>query len=119
MSRYAENVVKPLVKQELDASARVIRKARHILTREDSLVDDAGQTRIDELVNQSPNLKTIYEFRQRLQTVWAKRGGNAEDMLAALKQWCLDAEATGIQALRDFVAELRTYAMPKKAAATA
>ncbi|MGE0624717.1 MAG: fatty acid desaturase [Pseudomonadales bacterium] len=119
MARYAENVVKPLVKQELDASARVIRKARRVLTREDSLVDDAGQTRIDELTRQSPNLKTIYEYRQRLQAVWAKRGGNAEDMLAALKQWCLDAEATGIQALKDFVAELRTYAIPNKAAAMA
>ncbi len=113
MAHYAENVVKPLVKQELDASARVIRKARRVLTREDSLLDDAGQNRIDELVNQSPNLKIIYEFRQRLQKVWAKRGGNAEDMLAALKQWCLDAEATGIQALKDFVSELRTYAMPQ------
>jgi hypothetical protein len=38
-------------------------------------------------------------------------------MLAALKQWCLDAEATGIQALNEFVADLRTYAMPSKATA--
>jgi fatty-acid desaturase len=113
MARYAENVVKPLVKQELDASARVVRRARQALTRDASLVDDASRSRIDELVNASPNLKTIYEFRQRLQSVWAKRGGNAEEMLAALKQWCLDAEATGIQALNDFVADLRTYAMPR------
>ena len=48
---------------------------------------------------------------------WAKRGGNAEELLAALKQWCLDAEETGIQALKDFVAELRTYTMPKAATA--
>ena len=117
MARYAENVVKPLVEQELDAPKKAARRAKKALVREDSLVDDAGRNRIDELVSSNPNIRTIYEFRQRLQSVWAKRGGSAEEMLAALKQWCLDAEATGIQALNEFVADLRTYAMPSKATA--
>jgi fatty-acid desaturase len=112
MARYAEQVVRPLVQQELDSGRGAARKARKALTREESQVDAAGQDRIDELVNSNPTIRTIYEFRVRLQSVWAKRGGNAEEMLAALKQWCLDAEATGIQALKDFVADLRTYAMP-------
>jgi hypothetical protein len=110
--------VKPLVKEELVAtSARAARKAKMALTRDESLVDESGQHRIEELTSASPNLATIYEFRQRLQNVWTKRGGNAEELLAALKQWCVDAEETGIQALKDFVAELRTYAMPKSATA--
>ena len=113
MSRYAENVVKPLVKQELDSSGRVVRNAKKALTRDESLVDAADRNQIDELVSSNATIKTIYEFRQRLQSVWAKRGGNAEEMLAALKQWCMDAEATGIQVLKDFVADLRTYAMPE------
>jgi fatty-acid desaturase len=118
MARYAESVVKPLVKQELDSSSsRAARKASTALTRDECLVDEQSQTRIDELTSASPNLATIYEFRQRLQGIWAKRGGNAEELLAALKQWCLDAEETGIQALKDFVAELRTYTMPKTATA--
>lgn len=112
MARYAENVVKPAVKQELHTSGRDVREARKALTRDESLVDDAGQNRIEELVGASPTLKTIYEFRQRLQGIWAKRGGNADELLAALKQWCVDAEASGIQALKDFVADLRTYTMP-------
>lgn len=118
MARYAESVVKPLVKQELvSSSSRAARKASTALTRDDCLVDEQGQHRIDELTSSSPNLATIYEFRKRLQGIWAKRGGNAEELLAALKQWCLDAEATGIQALKDFVAELRTYTVAKAATA--
>jgi stearoyl-CoA desaturase (delta-9 desaturase) len=117
MARYAEKVVKPLIDQEMDATRGVVRRAKRALCREDSLVDDAGRNRIDELLDTSPQIKTIYEFRQRLQGVWAKRGGNAEEMLQALKQWCLDAEATGIQSLKDFVADLHTYAMPQKATA--
>jgi fatty-acid desaturase len=119
MARYAEDVVKPLVEQELDATRRVVNRAKRTLTREESLVDEAGRHRIDELVNASPTIGTIYEFRQRLQAIWAKRGGNAEEMLAALKQWCVDAEETGIQALKDFVADLRTYAMPNSTPRTA
>jgi hypothetical protein len=76
-------------------------------------VDQAGRERIAELVDDNATIKTIYEFRLRLQGVWAKRGGNADEMLAALKQWCLDAEATGIHALKEFVEYLRSYAMPK------
>lgn len=118
MARYAESVVKPLVREELDSSSsRAARKASTALTRDECLVDEKSQHRIDELTSASPNLATIYEFRQRLQAIWAKRGGNADELLAALKQWCLDAEATGIQALKDFVAELRTYTMPKAATA--
>jgi fatty-acid desaturase len=119
MARYAEDVVKPLVAQELHATRRVVNRAKRTLTREESLVDEAGRNRINELVNASPTIETIYEFRQRLLAIWAKRGGNAEEMLAALKQWCADAEETGIQALKDFVADLRTYAMPNSAARAA
>ena len=117
MSRYAEDVVKPLVEQELSATKRVVRNAKKALTLESSLVDAAARIRIDELIDSSATIKTIYEFRLRLQEVWAKRGGNAEEMLQLLKQWCIDAEATGIQALRDFVAELQTYTLQKTATA--
>ena len=117
MARYAERVVKPLVKQELHTSGWAARRAGKALTRNDSLVDDAGRSRIDELLKTSPKLKTVYEFRQELQRIWAKRGGNADEMLTALKQWCVDAESTGIQSLREFVAELRTYTIPRTATA--
>lgn len=117
MARYAEDVVKPLVKQELASSSSDARRAKRALTRDECLVDDARRSHINELTSASPKLATIYEFRQRLQEIWAQRGGNAEELLASLKQWCLDAEATGIQALKDFVAELRTYSVPKAATA--
>jgi hypothetical protein len=118
IDKHYYSVPYQLVKEELDSgSARDARKASTALTRDECLVDEQGQSRIDELTSSSQNLATIYEFRQRLQGIWAKRGGNAEELLAALKQWCLDAEATGIQVLKEFVAELRTYAMPKAATA--
>jgi len=117
MAKYAEVVVAPLVEQELaragNARRSVLRSAKRVLCRDESLVDAAGQNRISEILDTSPKLQTIYEFKQRLQAVWTKRGGNAEELLRELKQWCSDAEATGIQALKDFVIDIRSYSMPQ------
>ena len=116
MANYAESVVKPLIAQEIDTSRAGVREAKSTLCREPSLIDPVDKNRIEELVASSPKIKQIYELRLRLQDVWSKRGGNADEMLQALKQWCLDAEATGIQALREFVEELRSYTTAKAVA---
>ena len=111
MANYAESVVKPLVAQEIKTGS--VRQAKATLCREPSLIAPLDKNRIDELVSSSPKIKQAYELRLRLQDVWSKRGGSADEMLQALKQWCVDAEATGIQALRDFVEELRSYTTSK------
>ena len=117
MANYAERVVAPAVEHEVqraDAATRaVLMRAKTLLTREETLVDEAGRNDITRAVDGSPALKTIYEMKQRLQSVWARRGGDAEVLLGDFKQWCIDAEATGIQALREFVADLKSYTVPK------
>jgi len=119
MANYAERVVAPLVEQEVqraDAATRgLLKRAKRLVTREETLVDAAGRHELDQAVDANAVLKTVYELRQQLQAVWAKRGGDAEELLRAFKQWCLDAEATGIQALHDFVADLKSYTVPARA----
>ena len=125
MARYAESVVKPLAKQEVRRAAgagrgarRLFRRARSVLCRDDGIVCERDRRDINDIVASSPILKTIYEKRLELNAVWAKRGGNGDDLLTAFHDWCVSAEETGIQALRDFVHELKSYSMPLKAAAT-
>ena len=121
MSSYAENIVAPMVEQEYKkadaATRRLIKRSKAVLCREGSLVDDAGQTRIAEVTAASPVLKQIYEMRLGLQDIWAKRGGNAEELLNSLKQWCAEAEESGINGLREFVEELKSYSIPNLARA--
>jgi hypothetical protein len=116
MANYAERVVEPLVEQEVqraDATRRtLLKRAKALLTREETLVDDVGRETITRVVDGSPILKTIYDLKLQLQNVWTKRGGDAEVLLHDFKQWCVDAEATGIQALRDFVTDLKSYTVP-------
>ena len=120
MARYAERVVAPLVKQELgraDASARqLLRRARHVLCREEVMVGDRDRRDIKAIVESSPLLKTIYEKRLELNAVWAKRGTGGEDMLKAFRDWCAAAESSGIGALAEFVHELKSYTVPLRTA---
>ena len=117
MARYAEEVVSPVFEQELQkadqASRKLLKRARRVLTREDSLLDGRGRERIDQVVAASPNVALIYELHQSLQAIWAKRGGNMEVVIADLAEWCRQAEASGMQALGEFAETLKSYATPQ------
>lgn len=47
----------------------------------------------------------------RCSRIWARTSANGHDMLAAMKDWVHEAEASGIQSLRDFAAQLKTYSL--------
>ena len=95
MSRYAEEVVAPLVKQERKAAdavtRRLLRRAKSILCRHDMLVNERQRRQLTEVVGASPLLKTIYEKRLELAQLWSEKGRGAE-LLEALRTWCTEAE---------------------------
>ncbi|WP_063914437.1 delta-9 fatty acid desaturase DesA [Pseudomonas sp. p21] len=115
MAQYRKLVIGPLVKQELarvDASLRHhFRRAKRLLSRETSLLEDRHHVRIESILAHSQALKTIYEKRLALQQIWARTSANGHDMLAAMKDWVHEAETSGIHALRDFAAQLKTYSL--------
>jgi stearoyl-CoA desaturase (Delta-9 desaturase) len=121
MANYAERVMAPMVEKEYERADAVTRhlykRAKALLCREASLIDDRQMAHLTALIDTSPLLHTVYQMRQRLQQICASRSGDREEWLRAFKQWCLDAEATGIQVLGDFVADLRSYTMPAPARA--
>ncbi len=115
MAQYRKLVIAPLVKQEVakaDESVRhLFRRAKRLLSRETSLLQDRHHVRIDSMLAHSQALKVIYEKRLALQQIWAKTSANGHDMLAAIKDWVHEAEASGIQSLKEFAAQLKTYSL--------
>jgi transposase len=115
MAQYRKLVIGPRVSQELakaDASVRhQFRRAKRLLSRETSLLDDKHQLRIQSMLEHSQALKVIYEKRLALQLIWAKTSSNGHDMLAAIKDWIHEAEASGIQSLHEFANQLKTYSL--------
>ncbi len=119
MANYAEHVVAPLAAQERQradlATRRLLKRAKSLICREETLVDERDRVQLSKLVRVSPPMKTVYEMRQQLQEVCARRGSDTEELLYAFKQWCIEAEAAGIQRLTDFVHDLKSYTMPSMA----
>ncbi len=121
MARFSKEVVKPVFAQELhkadQASKKLIKRARRVLVREQTLVDARGRERISAAVEESANIRLIYELQQGLHDIWAKRGGNMEEVVNALSEWCKRAEESGMQTLHDFAETLKSYATPQPATA--
>ncbi len=115
MAQYRRAVIAPLVKLELakaDASVRAkFHRAKRLLSRETSLLEERHHQRIQAMLEQSQALKVIYEKRLALQHIWVKTSSNGHDMLEAMKLWVSEAEASGIQSLRDFAEHLKTYSL--------
>ncbi len=78
---------------------------------EESRLDDKARQSLQRVLEHSQNLRTVYQFRQRLQQVWERTACNQEQLLSALQDWCRQAEATGIKSLEEFAQSLRGYVL--------
>jgi stearoyl-CoA desaturase (delta-9 desaturase) len=52
----------------------------------------------------------MHDMRVELGLIWERSTVSREQLVHQLQDWCLRAEASGIQALHDFSRRLRTYA---------
>ncbi len=120
MARYSREVVAPVMEQEYrkadQATRKMIRRAKKVLCRDTVVVDERDLQRISAAVESSENIAVIHQLHEDLRAIWAKRGGNMEEVINALSQWCKAAEASGMQALHEFAETLKSYTMPTKPA---
>jgi stearoyl-CoA desaturase (delta-9 desaturase) len=73
------------------------------------LLDDAAKRKLAALLADNSALRTVHEYRQQLLDLWAQANVSNERLVKQLKEWCNQAEASGIDALHDFSANLRGY----------
>jgi len=115
IEQYKKKVVMPLVEKERASAAKqyndLFKRAKHLIVREKTLVNDRDQIDLHQIWKLSPSLKTAYEFKERLQQIWEKTATNKNEMVNALKQWCQEAERSGIEALEEFAVILRGYTL--------
>ena len=121
MADYAHKVTLPTFHAELPSFDGAYKKAgkykklvnqmRTALVREDSRMKPKHREHLQELLQNSEPLETVYEFRRKLQDLWKQTHASHEKMIQAIMQWCKEAEATGIKVLQDFAQSLRGYAL--------
>jgi stearoyl-CoA desaturase (Delta-9 desaturase) len=114
-ARYARDVIRPVSYKELcgkDAACRrVYRQARRLLVRDESHLDETSRERLARLLENSPTLATVVEYRKKLQDVWERTTASQEALLQSLQDWCRQAEASGIRSLVEFAHRLRSYTL--------
>ena len=108
---YTKQVTVPVFKKEkaLAAGDRAFRRARKLLVRRPVLLDESAKLRLSELLEDNAALQTVHEFRERLSELWSGANVSNEKLLAQLREWCAEAEASGIKVLEDFALRLRSY----------
>ena len=108
---YTRQVTLPALRTEraIDAGSNALRRVRKLLVRQPKLLDEKAATRLKEVLANHATLETVHQFRERLKELWSGANVSNERLLEQLKQWCAEAEASGIKVLEDFAARLQTY----------
>ncbi len=111
---YRRNVLLPILSQEENNAESTLREkikaARAWLVRDRSLVPADAQKQLSKLFELRSNLQLVYQFRERLTTLWEKTTLSHKELVEALQEWCRQAEATGLPHLKEFSRYLKTFA---------
>lgn len=120
---YSRTVTLPVLKLEAtrfkeqsgERAREMMRNARRALTRRPELLDARHQQKLQQMLEHSQALKTVHEFRERLHSLWSGATVSNDKLIAQLREWCREAEATKIRALQEFSQRLQRYQMPATA----
>lgn len=108
LAQYTKNVLMPIFNQEKGQESD-LGEIKTSLIRSEVLVDESSQKRLEQFLANTKQLQTAYQFRKKLQDIWARTTASQKELIDALQDWCKQAEATGIKCLQDFVSYLRSY----------
>jgi len=114
LRHYSRSVTIPAMRESLrDRSNRMMRRARRLLVREPELLDAQDRDHLDSLLEEHSTLETVHEYRERLKAIWEQTTHN-EQLLQNFKDWCVEAEQSGIRYLQDFARSLRGYRLARE-----
>ena len=115
MSNYYKSVIRPILKYEKNNSIetkedrKLFQRAGSLLRREDKLLTNKAKIRLRTLLDAREQLRVVYTYKQSLQNVWLKTASSQKELIEALQQWCRQAEASGLDVLRQFAQQLKAY----------
>lgn len=113
LASYTKEVILPVLRDERqragDKGRALFRRVRTLLVREPSLVDQKGHQQLAAVLERHGPLNIVYQFRLKLQSIWAKSTASQAELVDALQEWCRQAEASGVKTLREFVKHIKAH----------
>lgn len=106
---YSRRVTLPVLRMERRARRGdvLLRSAARLLHSWPGRMDETSRRHLGEILDSSPVLRTVHEYRRQLASVWQQANVSNERLVTELRDWCARAEASGIAALEEFSARLR------------
>ena len=116
MAKYAKSVKRAFreeveqLKHKAELEARFLKSSRKLLQREPGKLGAPQQAQLTQLFQHSKALETMHHMRVELGAIWERSHSTRDQLLQQLQDWCVRAEASGIQSLQEFSLRLRRYA---------
>ena len=98
------------LKEKAKLEAGFLKSSKKLLQREPAKLAAPQKEQLTQLFVHSKALQTMHEMRVELSAIWERSHASSDQLLHQLQDWCARAEASGINALRDFSRSLRSYA---------
>ena len=73
------------------------------------MLSDDAKARLETALEQSATLATVYQYKQRLKAIWQERSASQDRLVQSLKEWCEEAETSGIASLQEFARRLPSF----------
>jgi stearoyl-CoA desaturase (delta-9 desaturase) len=108
MTRYARLMNKQ-AKLHLPQGMNV-RTLREWLHLEPAALKQEEKVEVEKVLSKNDVLAKLYQMRLELVEVWGRSTLPKEQLVGKLQDWCQRAEASGIEALREFSLRLKSYA---------
>ena len=108
MTRYAR-LMNAQIKDHLPQGVNVAKMREWLRLAPTELKQDE-KAEVEQALEKSDKLAKIYHMRQELAHIWERSTLSKEQLVQNLQDWCHKAEASGIEALKEFSFKLRSYA---------
>jgi stearoyl-CoA desaturase (delta-9 desaturase) len=115
MAKYATSI-KLTWQEEIEQlkhkmhDAKSLNASKKLLQSEPAKLQESQKAQLSQVLAHSKPLQTMHDMRIELSAIWGRSTSTREQLLQQLQDWCVRAEASGIQALREFSLRLRSYA---------
>lgn len=96
--------------EKLSTSGASPRKLPRWITTDEADLREQDRLKLDEILQHSKVLETIYAMRKELAAIWERSSATTDQLLKQLDDWCKRAESSGIPPLQEVSLRLRSYA---------
>lgn len=113
MSDYYKWVIVPILQNEKHNHIKnkkdwhLFKGAKRLFRQENTKHNDHLQA----LLNRSEQLRLVYNYRLSLQQIWINKVSSQKKLVESLNQWCKKAEGSGLDVLRQFSFQLKSYVL--------